>query len=86
MASLRSQRALTEQTNENIMQQSRQLRNKAAAGMEKAITTRQRTALGEIGNNKSQNILGKNYCDKQIMQAILHPERGTYLSLKLNYV
>ena len=59
MASLRSQRALTEQTNENIMQQSRQLRNKAAAGMEKAITTRQRTALGEIGNNKSQNILGK---------------------------
>jgi len=58
MASLRSQRALTEQTNENIMQQSRQLRNKAAAGMEKAISTRQRTALGEIGNNKSQNILG----------------------------
>ena len=59
MASLRSQRALTEQTNENIMQQSRQLRNKAAAGMDKAIATRQRTALGEIGNNKSQNILGK---------------------------
>ena len=73
MASLRSQRALTEQTNENIMQQSRQLRNKAAAGMEKAITTRQRTALGEIGNNKSQNILGKKFffCFKQLIQVML---------------
>ena len=70
MASLRSQRALTEQTNENIMQQSRQLRNKAAAGMEKA-TTRQRTALGEIGNNKSQNILGnKLLCFEEFIKVM----------------
>ena len=78
MASLRSQRALTEQTNENIMQQSRQLRNKAAAGMEKAITTRQRTALGEIGNNKSQNILGKTLLrSKELHETLI--SRGRYL-------
>ena len=37
--------------NENTTQQSRQLRMKAAG-----VT--QRTALGEIGNNKTHNILG----------------------------
>ena len=56
MASLRTTRAALGETNENIMQQSRQLRNKAAAGKE-AGTTR-RTALGEIGNNKTQGLLG----------------------------
>ena len=38
--------------NENTAQQSRQLRMKAAGGV-------QRTALGEIGNNKTHNILGR---------------------------
>ena len=79
MASLRSQRALTEQTNENIMQQSRQLRNKAAAGMEKAISTRQRTALGEIGNNKSQNILGRKLLCCKELYVTLNYTRRKYL-------
>jgi len=58
MTSLRTTRAALGETNENIMQQqSRQLRNKAAAGKE-PITTR-RTALGEIGNNKTQGLLGQ---------------------------
>ena len=53
---LRSQR-ITENTNENVNQQSRQLRMKA--GGDKGLTTR-RTALGEIGNNtKTQGILGQ---------------------------
>ena len=83
MASLRSQRAVAEQTNENIMQQSRQLRNKAAAGMEKAIATRQRTALGEIGNNKSQNILGKKFffCFEKLIQVMLFKSRYFKLNI-----
>ena len=43
--------------NENENQQSRQLRMKAAGGV-------QRTALGEIGNNKTTNILGWLFSSK----------------------
>lgn len=62
MATLRSQRSTTDQNldeqNENNVQQSRQLRMKAAPPITKRPGV-QRPALGEIGNNPNQGIFGQ---------------------------
>ena len=53
-------RARNEIANENENQQSRQLR------MKEGVRGVQRTALGEIGNNKTHNILGWLFAPKLI--------------------
>ena len=52
MATLRATTLRSQTTNENVAQRTRQLKNKTDGGV-------QRTALGEIGNNKTQGILGQ---------------------------
>lgn len=72
MESLRPTTLRSQTTNENVAQRTRQLKSKTDGGV-------QRTALGEIGNNKKQGILGQRKENAKIgeINKPLRKQKGT---------